>query len=251
MSRANGRPLGGGLTSLVPDGARMGMARNYRAIRGRLVADVMFPETGEALFGVPVKESGGTATRFAHTARQKSPTAPAAAPNADSVSVVVEFVSGGVSNQLQPIITGEMASSTGTLVDSIGDPTPVDDARNPTVTVEDHALVNAGAAMIVTAEGEVVADTTGSGRPIKLQVGADGYIRMSQDGNASGRVVLAAEFVTLWNGLMDKLTTIEARLIVVEESVPIVPIPDVIEFPHVTAEEVQATVLHLSSEVGV
>lgn len=250
MSASNGRPFGGGIIGVIPASSRMGLASNYRSVSGRLVADVQFPETGEALWGVPVRETGGTATRFAHTARQKAPTAPASAPNADTVNVVVDFTSGGTNNQLQPIIVGEMASSTGTLVDSIGDPTPADDARNPVVTVEDHALVNAGAAMLVTAEGEVVADTTDSGRPIKLQVGADGYIRMSQNGNASGRVVLAAEFVTLWNGLMDKLVTLQARLAVVEATVPIVPPPTPIPFPHVTASEVQATVLHLSSEVG-
>lgn len=245
----SGSPFSAQIARSMGTSLRVGLAVNYRAVNGRPVADVQFLESGEWAWGVPVVEFGGTSTRYAHHARTIAPEPPSQGRGTNqTVSVLVAMVGTGV--QRQPMIIGEASSLEGTLT---GTPADADTARDPSPTIEDHALVNTGGSFLVTAEGEIVLDTTVSGRPVKVQLSSDGVLAIYRAGEANGRLVLAAELAAYIATLHDDLVTLQNRVAYLESiatpnpaAVIWPPVP--ISWPEPSADSLSAAAIKVSSE---
>lgn len=177
----------GAITAKTTQSALLLPSRFYAGDDGRVYCD--FPAQlgyGTGLTGVPLMSTGGGFGRYVQTGQ---PAKTNGAEPEKLPQVLVLFVGPAK----RPFAFGQVTAMNGTRPAEVA---VEDDERAVGLGVEDHGAVNGGAVLALTADGRVNVDLRDAGDPtLAVQLPAGGVVRVSRDGDATGRLVLRDELV--------------------------------------------------------
>ena len=189
--------------------ADMLSVQNYYAIAGRPYADIWDPETGQTWIGVPVLCAGGGQAAYAHMPVQPEASyLPTDAMTKLSEASQVYGVYRGVDRR--PVAVAALHHpAVKMLPEPLLGPSSADDLARPSIR-EPH-LRFGGTTIMVREGGGVVIDLAAEAG-LSIQLGGAGAIRMSSDGEAGERFVLAGELITYLQTLVAAINEIGTAL---------------------------------------
>jgi hypothetical protein len=214
-------PTGGLLGTTQARFVRAQLIRAYQS-GGRHYIDAHMASGAGGWTGIPVMEFGGGSGRFLFVpmAGDQGDDKPAFAPaeqsdptDIDSAQVWLFF--DGASNF--PVCLGAVQHSKRGLVDDTPE-TSVGNDRDADASYKDIFAENGGSWMALDSRG-VVAFSLADGKQVSFQLAGAGVLRVSRDGDATERLLLANATKGYFSGTEDHLDAQESRIAALESAV--------------------------------
>lgn len=95
---------------------------------------------------------------------------------------------------------------------SIVEPPDADSDYSDKIGLLDFATVNNGARILVTESGHLILDTATSGMPVHIELAGTAFLRISQDGKADERTLLAGVSRAYIDGLVDQINDLRTAV---------------------------------------
>lgn len=217
MSMRTGLGNKGRLRRSVMSHRLIAMVRRVFLLDGRPFVDAWNPLTGETLPVIPVATTGGGTSTFSHAPIAVDPND--AQPSDPDTSGGAQIIVDMEGDKKIPYCVGTVHHSGLRLVAETEAPGG-DADRTREVGIADYGMGNGGTRAVIDERGAMMVDTNGAADPVvRFQMDPAGYLRVSINGSASERLMLAGPTISKLNQMQDKINEIETRL-ETAESIP-------------------------------
>lgn len=195
------------------------MIRYGRSLRtyvqgGRPFCDVLDESSGAMIYGCPFLCLGGSGAADGVTAYFPPAQAAQSEVALGDGARIVWMPLAGADGRAGVVLGAVMHRNTGQVFHEEETHPEPDEDYPWKINTNDVLVQNGKAFFVISNFGDIVLDTSQASKPVRLQLSAtgSGHVRISQDGDADDRLLLAGPTRKLVDDLISKVNDLEAKL---------------------------------------